>query len=205
MFKPKHSFCVGVGWTAVIVAILGFVAVSVWRAVTVERLVARVEALNGAIGVDHGLFTGPTEVVFSVIGRMPLSTDKELIEIAPDLVNFSVLERLGLTRVPVSDKGLEALLNSCGRSLKEIELSGTNVSEDVFALLAHCPYLKNVSIPGELLTPAGINGIVAIKSLRILYVYGIHEDDQRVKELQKLRPDVAIYVRPCSDLFDISN
>jgi hypothetical protein len=163
--------------------------ISVWR--VGAEVTARIESLNGAVGVS-GLLSGPVELHFSVEGLEPLVGDEHLEELVP-LLRRMKIQYVALTNTSITDRGLKAIVDGCGQNLRVIELSGTMISDDSLKSLTTCPNLRLVSIPLAALRRNGVSYLASMMSLTEVAVYGSIPDNELVILLQKTIGDrVAI-------------
>jgi hypothetical protein len=153
------------------------------RRVAVD-LIARIESLNGAVGDSGSLFFGVDEIHFSVEGLKPLVSDEDLIDLA-DLLHKSRIRYVGLTNTNVTDRGFQALVESCRATLEVLEISGTRLSDQALKSLVSCSQLRQLSIPIDVLTADGVSNLGRIASLNKILVFDCRPGDERLDLLRE--------------------
>jgi len=189
-------------WITVFSVITAIVVNVGKRAQRTNVLVSQLEKLNGTVGVNCDPISGPEEVAFSVPGLPPLVRDADIAVLAPYLACCTEIRYVGLTNTEITDVSVRHIADSC-RNLRQIELSGTDVTADAIRSLKKCPNLTIVSVSTGALTLEGIRAIKDLASLKKLYVYGASDDDPRIERLRLEKPSLDIEAHKREHLFDL--
>ncbi len=113
-------------------------------------------------------------------------TDKQFDQ----LIQCTKLKELDLARVVISDSQMEKIAQI--KSLKSLNIAGGTFSDKSLASLAKLPQLRFLSLVLAPVTDLAIENVAKITSLTDLKLSAKDVDTDRVRALQKLRPNLNI-------------
>jgi hypothetical protein len=140
----------------------------------------KIGSVNG--WVDDNILPG--KVGFSAMGVQPLIQDVDLEELAPYLRRIGV-HSVGLARTSVTDRGFESLISSCHETLRDIDVSGSAISDISLNQFVICRHLQSISLSRKLLTSDGIHDLASMPTLHVIRVFDARPDDECLDDLER--------------------
>ncbi len=177
--RSRRGLRLWLGLAAVLLLplVAGFVA---WRAYrgAEAKAAARVEQLGGRVTWSDG--RSDRHVIVLSFARTGLD-DAQLESFTPWWWHFPRLVDLDLAGTAITDEGLAHV---SGLGIKNLMLSGTQVTGGGLSVLARCPALSSVALSKTQVDDAGVEFLAALPGLRTLYLDGTPITDEALRRLE---------------------